>query len=213
MDSPHWDWFRGYCRLHPGGDLPCRVCLETGTFDVTIERSDGSVEHLGPVENKTVSDGINQMVDIEPAPAQIIWPAADDFIRIPFPPVKLKAGDTLSVRYTMESGNLPDRLSAAAEIQRRKFTEAGLDPDELMSLIGADEIVNPAPIVAEMRCDPGFVPADYTIVSHFADSDAADELRQSLMSEIKKWGEDEVIAKLEQAGYDADFIESLKSNR
>lgn len=29
MDSPKWDWGAGFCKSHPGNDLPCKVCVET----------------------------------------------------------------------------------------------------------------------------------------------------------------------------------------
>lgn len=28
IDSPKWDWFRGFCQVHPGGTLPCQLCID-----------------------------------------------------------------------------------------------------------------------------------------------------------------------------------------
>ena len=30
-DNPNWDWAKGFCRLHLGQDLPCKLCIKEET--------------------------------------------------------------------------------------------------------------------------------------------------------------------------------------
>lgn len=122
MDSPHWDWFRGYCRLHPGGELPCRVCMETGHKDLTLDIPASEVEKIkaDPIISGTFSaqvirkDGTVEDLGVRPvqmAPIDQTELTEMDFAehRADFDnPPTLQNGDTLRVNMTYDAD--PHRL-------------------------------------------------------------------------------------------------------
>jgi hypothetical protein len=141
-------------------------------------------------------------------------------------PVTLQNGDSLLVRYTVRTDDpnietetrvltLAERLQLVADQHRQRFLDAGVeDPDDLLRLLGAEELLQPTIPGFELpKKLPRRVPIDMELIGTIVEAEGcSDELRAALMAQIAIYGAPTICGLLAEAGIDEEFIDSLTSN-
>jgi hypothetical protein len=111
---------------------------------------------------------------------------------------------------------LSERLALVAEQHRQRFIDAGIeDPDELLKMLGTEELIQPTIPGFELpKHLPRRVPVDMELIGTIIEAEGcSDELRAALMAQIAIYGAPTICGLLAQAGVDDEFIDSLTSNR
>jgi hypothetical protein len=62
-DSPHWDWGKGYCKLHLGQPLPCQRCIDTEQMDlihiVNLDKNGIRLTTIKPHEEPSILQDVH----------------------------------------------------------------------------------------------------------------------------------------------------------
>jgi hypothetical protein len=211
-------------------DQPSVQNLPKGIFTIASYDAAGRLVSTLRGENVIVGEGFERLMeaDFSNLPASHYSGEGRLYSEVRFnEPLPLKSGDTLLMSYTMKAEDpnietriqplpLAERLQLVADQHRQAFAEAGVaDPDDLLKLLGAAELLQPTIPGFELpKRLPSQVPLDLELIGTISEAEGhSEELRAALMSQIAIYGEPVIRGLLLQAGIDEQFVDSLTSNR
>lgn len=214
-----------------GLQIPTGVQLK-GIFIIHGYDQFGKLIEVASGENLVTENGFEEMLEIDfgklPNPVDRDLARSQVFAKVYArpDPITLQSGDSLLVGYKVTADDpniemrtrplpLVERMALVAEQHRQRFLAAGIeDPDDLLKMLGAEELIQPVIPGFELpKHLPRRVPIDTELIGNIIEAEGcSDELQAALMAQIAIYGAPTICGLLAQAGVDESFIDSLTSN-